>query len=150
MNPRRKLWIRLSAVILSACLVPFVPYRSTLSPEWVIEVVDANGRPIAGLPVRQEWSYFGIDIAPYVKNSQTDSRGLVVFPRRVIWASLSARLLNPEGASGRLGPSVWIEACDDHSRWGEFFWDGKRFALGGPLTRTARIVVKPSKHCAFT
>lgn len=110
-------------------------------------MVDANGKSIPGLPVTQEWSYFGIDIAPYVDSRQTDSQGRVEFPRRVIWASLAARLLNLQGASEKLGPSVWIEACDNHSMLGELFWEGHRFAPGGPLAQKARIVVKPSQHC---
>jgi hypothetical protein len=150
MSARRKFWIPLIAVILLACLLPFVPYRSTTSPEWLIQVVDTNGKPVPGLWVRQEWSYFGIDVAPYVESRQTDSQGRVVFPPRVIWASLSSRLLNPQGASEKPGPSVWIEACDDRSLMGEFFWDGNRFALRGPLTQTTRIVVKPAQHCTFT
>ena len=147
MSARRRFCIRVMAVILSASLVLFVPYKSTASPKWEIVVVDANGKSIPGLPVRQEWSYFGIDIAPWVDSRQTDSQGRVEFPRRVIWASLAARLLNLKGASEKLGPSVWIEACDNHSMLGELFWEGHRFAPGGPFAQKARIVVKPSQHC---
>jgi hypothetical protein len=149
MNPRRKSWIQLLAIFVIALLVFFVPYSSTTSPQWVIQVVDRNGKPVPSLPVKQEWSYFGIDLAPWVDNRQTDAEGRVTFPRRVIWASLASRFLSSQGAP-KPGPSVWIEACDDHSMWGELFWDGDRFAFGGPLVKTARIVAKPAQHCAFT
>ena len=148
-NPRRKSWIRLLAVLVITLLLFFVPYRSTTSPQWVIQVVDGNGRPVPSFPVRQEWSYFGIDLAPWVDNRQTDAEGRVTFPRRVIWASLASRFLNSQGAP-KAGPSVWIEACDDRSMLGELFWDGSRFAFGGPLTKAARIVAKPAQHCTFT
>jgi hypothetical protein len=148
MNPRRKFWVRLLATLVVVSLLFFAPYRSTTSPQWVIQVVDGDGRPIPGFPVRQEWSYFGIDLAPMVDNGQTDTEGRVTFPRRVIGASLSSRLLSP-GASPKPGPSVWIEACDGQMM-GELFWDGNRFVLGGPLTKTSKIVVKPARHCAFT
>ena len=149
MNPRRKSWGRFLIILLVASLLFFAPYRSTTSPQWLIQVVDGNGRPVPGFPVRQEWSYFGIDIAPWVDNRQTDAEGWVTFPRRVIWASLGSRFLNSQG-SAKPGPSVWIEACDDRSLLGELFWDGNTFALGGPITKTARIVVKPAQHCTFT
>ena len=147
---QRKTLFWLSIVLIASCAVLFVPYKSATSPRWVIDVVDASGKPVPDLPVRQEWSYFGIDHAPFVEGRRTDSRGRVEFPTRFIWASLVARLMNLQGASERLGPSVWIEACDDRSVWGELFWDGNRFALGGPGTRTARIVVRPSEHCTFS
>ena len=149
MNPRRKFWGRFLLILVAASLLFFAPYRSTTSPQWVIQVVDGNGRPVPGFPVRQEWSYFGIDIAPWVDNRQTDAEGRVTFPRRVIWASLGSRFLNSQGSS-KPGPSVWIEACNDHSMLGELFWDGNRFALGVPITKAARIVVKPARHCTFT
>lgn len=149
MNPRRKSWVRLLAILVIASLLFFTPYRSTTSPQWVIQVVDGSGRPVPSLPVKQEWSYFGIDLAPWVDNRKTDAEGRVTFPRRVIWASLGSRFLSSQG-SAKPGPSVWIEACDDHSMLGELFWDGNRFAFGGPLTKTARIVAKPAQHCTFT
>ena len=113
-------------------------------------MVDANGTPVPHFPVRQEWSYFGIDLAPYVDSGQTDSQGRVTFPRRLIWASLASRLLNLQGASEKLGPSVWIEACDDHSMMGEFFGEGNRFAFGETPIMKACIVVKAAQHCTFT
>ena len=148
MNARRKIWVRLLAILLFASLLFFAPYRSSTSPEWVIQVV-GGGQPVPNFPVRQEWSYFGIDLAPWVDNRHTDAEGRVTFPRRVIWASLATRLLNWQGAA-KPGPSVWIEACDDRSMMGELFWEGNRFAFGGPLSKTARIVIKPSLHCTFT
>jgi len=149
MTARRTFWARLLAIVGILSVTVFAPYKSTTSPGWEIQVVGSDGVPVPNFPVRQEWSYFGIDIAPWVDNRQTDAQGRVVFPRRVIWPSIASRILNFEGSS-KPGPSVWIEACDDHSMMGEFFWDGNRFALGGSATRTARIVVKPSKHCTFT
>jgi hypothetical protein len=149
MKLRRKSWILLLAILLIVSLIFFAPYRSTTSPQWVIQVVDGSGRPVPSLPVRQEWSYFGIDLAPWVDNRKTDADGRVTFPRRVIWASFASRFLVSQG-SPKLGPSVWIEACDDHSLLGELFWDGNRFAYNGPLTKTARIVARPAQHCVFT
>jgi len=150
MNLERKIWIRFTTTGVIFLAMLFVPYKSTTSPQWLIQVVDANGTPVPHFPVRQEWSYFGIDLAPNVDFGQTNSQGRVTFPRRIIWASLASRLLNPRGASEKLGPSVWIEACDDRSMMGEFFWEGNRFSLGGTSARTERIVVKAEKHCTFT
>src|SRR5580692_768526 len=103
MVAQRKFWIRLSAVILGFSFIFFAPYRSTTSPEWVIQVVDEHGEPVSGLGVAEEWSYFGIDFNPMMENAKTDVLGRATFPRRVIWASLASRLLNPQGASGKLG-----------------------------------------------
>jgi|SRR5579859_104220 len=150
MNARRKFRIRLFAIVLVFSLFFFVPYKSTSSPEWVIQVVDEHGEPVSGLDVAEEWSYFGIDFAGSIDNKQTDTQGRVVFPRRVIWASLASRLLNPQGASEKLGPSVWVLACDETKLMqGEFFWEGKRFRFGGLLKKEMRIIAKPVKYCTM-
>ena len=150
MNARRKFWIRLFAIVLVFFLFFFAPYKSTTSPDWVIQVVDEHGKPVSGLGVAEEWSYFGIDFAASIDNKQTDTQGRVVFPRRVIWASLASRLLNPQGASEKLGPSVWILACDETKLMqGEFFWEGKRFRFGGVGKKEIRILAKPVKYCTM-
>jgi hypothetical protein len=150
MNARRKFWIRLFAIVLVFSLIFFAPYKSTTLPEWVVKVVDEDGKPVSGLGVAEEWSYFGIDFAASIDNKQTDTQGRVAFPRRVIWASLASRLLNPQGASEKLGPSVWVLACDETKLMqGEFSWEGNRFRFGGVLKKEMRIVAKPVKYCAM-
>ena len=150
MNARLKFWIRFSAIVLVFSLLFFAPYKSTTSPEWVIQLVDEHGKPVSGLGVAEQWSYFGIDFAASIDNKQTDTEGRVVFPRRVIWASLASRLLNPQGASGKLGPSVWVLACDETRHvQGEFFWDGERLWSRGAPTKEMRIVAKPAKYCTM-
>ncbi len=138
------------AVVVVFSLIFFAPYKSTTSPQWNLQVVDANGNPVSGLLVAEEWSYFGIDFNPMIENARTDAQGRVTFPRRVIWASLASRLLNPQGASEKLGPSVWVLACDETKLMqGEFFWEGKRFRFGGVLEKEMRIVAKPVKYCTM-
>jgi hypothetical protein len=150
MNAQRKFWIRLFAIVLVFSFIFFAPYKSTTSPEWVIQVVDEHGKPVSGLAVAEEWSYFGIDFNPMIESAKTDAQGRVTFPRRVIWASLASRLLNPQGASEKLGPSVWVLACDETKLvQGEFFWEGKRFRFGGLLKKEMRIVAKPVKYCTM-
>jgi hypothetical protein len=150
MSARRKFLIRLFAVVFVFSLIFFVPYKSTTSPAWMIQVVDEQGKPVSGLGVAEEWSYFGIDFNPMIENAKTDAQGRVTFPRRVIWASLASRLLNPQGASEKLGPSVWVLACDETTLMqGEFFWEGKRFRIGGALKEETRIVAKPVKYCTM-
>jgi len=131
MSKRRKSWIRFVLVVFAICFIFFVPYKSTVSPQWNIQVVDESGNPVPGLLVTEEWSYFGIDLAPSLDNGKTDAQGRITFPVRVIWAPLVSRLLNFEGAQ-RVGPSTWVLACDESALiQGEFFWDGSRFQLGG-------------------
>ena len=150
LNARRKIWIWFIGVLLIAAVILFVPYKSTISPEWQIHVVDGWGKPISGLRVAEEWSYFGIDFNPMMDFANTDSTGQVSFPRCTIWASLASRSLNPQGASERLGPSVRVLACDeDHFMQGEFFWDGNRFQVEGMLTKQIRVVAKPVQHCTM-
>lgn len=149
MSTLRKSWVRLAAVLLVVCIILFAPYKSTTSPEWSIQVVDEKGQPISGLNVTEEWSYFGIDFAASMDDKKTDVKGRVNFPRRIIWASLASRALNLESATPRVGPSVWVLACDDAQLMqGEVFWDGTRFGIG-PQTKEARIVAKPVKYCTM-
>ena len=150
MNSRRKFWIPLFAIVLVFSLILFAPYKSTTSPQWNIQVVDPSSNPVSGLWVAEEWEYFGIDNAGSIENKQADATGRVSFPRRVIWASLASRLLNPQGATEKVGPSVWVLACDETRRvQGEFFWDGERFGPGDALIKEMRIVVNPVKYCTM-
>lgn len=150
MNVRHKLSVLVFAVIFLISLILILPYRSTTSPQWNIQVVDASGNPVPGLWVTEEWEYFGIDTAGSIESKQVDSTGRVSFPRRVIWASLASRLFNPQGASEKLGPSVWVLACDETKLMqGEFFWEGGRFRVGTALEKKMRIVAKPVKYCTM-
>lgn len=150
MSSRHKFWIRLFATVLAFSLLLFAPYKSTVSPQWNIQVVDASGNPVPSLWVAEEWEYFGIDNAGNIENKQADAAGRVTFPRRAIWASLASRLLNPQGAGEKVGPSVWVLVCDEtRLMQGEFFWDGERFRSGGELIKAMRIVAKPVKYCTM-
>ncbi|HKV24823.1 MAG TPA: hypothetical protein VJN93_09560 [Candidatus Acidoferrum sp.] len=145
----RNIWVRFAAVLLLILIVLFAPYKSVVSPHWLIQVVEVEGTPVSDFPVILNWSYFGIDFAPMLENGRTDSQGRVEFQKKAKWASLAERVLNFQN-SARPGPAVWIEACDDHSLMGESFWDGNRFALGPSSPQHIRIIVKPSRHCVFT
>jgi hypothetical protein len=141
------IWFGITVLIVLALL--FCPYKSTTAPQWRLEVVDENGKPISGLQVLEEWEYFDLDVAPWMDYRYTDNRGQVVFPRRVTWASLATRILMVIDTHGSfVGPSLFFQACDDRSlHEGKLFWDGNRFWYRGPRQKDSRIVATPVQLC---
>lgn len=85
------------AVVLFCALISFIPFSTTLVPEWNVQVVDENGNPYKGKLVRQSCNSYTLGIHPCSVASDadrlTDENGYVVFPERKIAASLFSRIV---------------------------------------------------------
>lgn len=83
---------RLIILILIGMIVVvlLIPFRTTIVPEWEIQVVDLNGEPVAKAPVKQEWSNSEI-LGTASQTLESDENGKVVFPTRYFFAPLLVR-----------------------------------------------------------
>ena len=83
--PRNLLIIGVIAFVL------FVPYKTTIVPEWKLRAVDKNGEPIPHAGFRQSWNNDSYDISGW-DFIEGDDNGYVVLPERSFYAPLIYRI----------------------------------------------------------
>jgi hypothetical protein len=78
--PRRYTILLLSAVVL------LTPYSTTVVPEWKVRVLGPDGKPAAGVLVRQAWKNYSLelDVGENFDERLSDENGYAVFPRKTI------------------------------------------------------------------
>jgi hypothetical protein len=81
---RRRLIIVLIALIL------LIPYKTTIVPEWKIQAVDIQGKPIPNARFRQGWNNDSYDISG-MEFLEGDDNGYVILPERSFYAPLIYR-----------------------------------------------------------
>ncbi len=85
-------------VTISILLVAlaFVPFNTTLVPEWKVQLTDENGNPYKGKLVRQSCYNYTLGVSPCSSaddsSKLTDETGYVIFPERKINMSLLLRI----------------------------------------------------------
>ena len=108
--PRRHTALLLLAVVM------LMPYQTTVVPEWRIRVVDRDGAPVVGEPVREIWQHYSLEGDGHEEERLTDENGYVVFPERTIWASPLRRIVFTSLAAvlslahGGMGVHAWVMA----------------------------------------
>lgn len=84
------------AMLLVLSSLAFLPYKTTLVPEWTIRVEDENGKPYVNKLVGQTCENYTLNVSPCVESNDvaryTDSEGYVTFPERNIILSLTSRI----------------------------------------------------------
>ncbi len=105
-------------IILAAALVALIiliyPFQTTVVPEWNLSIRDDDGRPIGFVNVTEHWQHYLLESYGHEEIKQTDEQGRVVFPARLMRASLARRGITTisnlwrDGRSARLGPYASI------------------------------------------
>jgi hypothetical protein len=116
---RKTLRIALTSllVIILIAGVLWYPYKWGAVPEWRIQVIDFEGRPVVGMQVEQEWlDPLDEGITP-LDIRRTDTQGFVVFPRRQLRSRLAF-------GSPAHQPSAHVYMCGE-GQYGQAFWDAK-------------------------
>ena len=107
---------RRHTALLLLTVVMLLPYPTTVVPEWRIRVVDRDGAPVAGEPVRETWQHYSLEGDGHEEELLTDGNGYVVFPERKIWATPLGRIVNTSIAAvlslahGGMGVHAWVMA----------------------------------------
>ena len=113
---RKKLWLPILAVLLTALLFPF---ETTIVPPWRVQVVDKAGTPLRGVTVTEHWSHSSLEHDGHEAEATTDEGGYVTFPVRTIRASLLGRVIGPvqnvlkTGVHAGFGPSADLSVPGD-------------------------------------
>ena len=94
MTKRRLLIVVLIFLVL---FVIFVPFETSVIPQWRVQVVDVNGSACANMHVTQSWGHYRLYLGGNFSSDDrfTDANGYVQFPERTIQASLLRRIIMP-------------------------------------------------------
>jgi hypothetical protein len=93
-NQTKPLLSRLSNRVLigiATALILFIPYKTTIVPEWKIRAVDIEGKPMPHARFRQGWDNDSYDIHG-MEFREGDDNGYVVLPERSFYAPLIYRI----------------------------------------------------------
>ncbi len=122
MRKAKRYWWMVGAGLLVAVLAALAyPIDSVTVPAWRLQVLDAIGRPLKALPLRQAWRDYAVDGSDRQAEARTDDKGNVVLPRRLASASPLSRLIlslyrRARGGvtgTGVTGVASWIvQRCD--------------------------------------
>jgi hypothetical protein len=127
MRKHVRLWaIAIVAVVL--CTAIFYSRSVAAIPEWRIQVVDEDGKPLAGVVVHQEWIGLESDGMTWADSEGTDADGWVVLPSRRIRESVALRiqdyfLARSKGRKSLLSTHAYV--CWQ-GRTGEIRWEDLR------------------------
>ena len=88
---RRNAKLFLLLLVLSALVLMFVPWKTTVVSAVRLQILDETGKPAAGVRVEQEWQFQGVDPESQRATSVTDSNGFVAFPARAVKISAVRR-----------------------------------------------------------
>ena len=116
--------VLLAAIIAGAILL--YPYEIAGISEWRIQVLDSNGKPMAGVPVSEGWLDPIDEGNSMGDQKETDTTGTVVFPKRILHSRLEL------GFRGRKR-SARIMVCA-RDEYGAVYWDG-----AGALPQTLNL-----------
>jgi hypothetical protein len=105
-------------IIVAIALILFIPYKTTIVPEWKIRAVDSQGKPIPHARFRQGWDNDSYDISG-MEFLEGDDNGYVMLPERAFYAPLIYRI--PRSAlayllllaHGSVGNSASLNALSD-------------------------------------
>ncbi len=107
--------------IVAIALILFIPYKTTIIPEWKIRAIDDEAKPVPHARFRQGWDNdsYGIHGMEF---RQADENGYVVLPERSFYLPLIYRI--PRSAlaylmlfaHGSVGNDASLNALDDKGK----------------------------------
>ena len=135
---RRKLVV---PVLAAAAIVLAIPYTTRTAPEWRVQLLDQQRRPLAGFPVSESWQYSTFESELHWETRGTDGNGWVTFPPRYVRANLAQRaygaVLNARSfVHATWGPFVYVSASPEG-----FIADAYGWAVRDWLARLGRIAI---------
>jgi len=144
--------IKWGYVFLTILVISFIPFPTELVPEMKLQIVDVKNQPLPNVNTEQSWknyTFFGVE---GFEARCSDADGVVVYPRRLLWASAVSRVTFPVLAQlgtlihGSTGTDSYVRVFDrnyisDFQYWREeeLFFAYKRNAL-------PNIVVAKAEH----
>lgn len=153
MFPHKKI-VRFVGVALALTFAAFAywlcPVSSIAAPEWEVTVVDAHGRPVEGMTVRETWKNYSVEATgQHEADRQTDANGHAIFPVHKTEYSLLSQV------AGTLSALIHFNVHANYGPHASVFAFGKHLEgtattnkyvtdwTGYPSSMQSRIVVRP-------
>ncbi len=74
-------------------MLAFYPYRSTVVPQWRLQLIDEMGNGVPNTGVRQVWRDYSLEWGDHEEDFVTDANGYVTFPERTVRATILHRVV---------------------------------------------------------
>jgi hypothetical protein len=147
--------IRKRHLAILLIILLFIPFPTQMIPEWRIQVVDENNRPLVNVRVQQiynNYTFWGCCSSRY-DDKISDEDGYAVFPRKYLWASSLSRIVYPPLASlmrlahGSAGTYSYVRTIDDNytTEFTPSWTDGERIYSYFPAKFSDKLVTKRIK-----
>jgi len=95
------------------------PVSQSVAPEWDIYTLDCDGKPLAGITVREVWQQYGVEGSSHEEDRKSDTNGHVHFNGREVRSSILHRGLGclgqvaTTGVHASCGKSAYLVAFGD-------------------------------------
>ncbi len=135
-------------VILSAL---FFPLNQTIAPEWDVQVLGADRKPLANITVREVWRQSSLEHFSQEQEQKTDANGQVRFERRLQRSNLlqrafgCARQVMGAGVHASCGPRAYLVAFGDSIGTTDWQDPGQQQA-GADAYQRSILIARPAQR----
>jgi hypothetical protein len=137
-------------ILVGLLVLSLIPIPHIVAPEWTVQIVDADGRPVPGITVREESQEYSIEHREDERDEVSGDGGTVRFPARYLYVSVLQRVI---------GAGLSVAGTGVHASFGSHtyvFAFGKGLEgqpdkewFGVARTMTSKIVLHPCSVQGF-
>jgi len=139
-------------IFLTVLVLALIPFPTELIPELRLQVVDAKNRPLTGVNTEQNWKNYTFFWTEGFKEECTDDDGVIIFPRRTLWASAFSRIFFPVLAEfgtlqhGSTGTRFEVRVFDRNYLSDFQLWDERGFFYGFKTDDLPKTIVAKAEY----
>ncbi len=121
-------WWRILLIIFA---LSFVLFPTELIPEWKMQIVDQQDKPLPNIQTEQSWKNYTFFSTGGFDEKCTNSDGIVIYPKRFLWAGTFSRIASPilaevmTLAHGSTGTSASVRVFDRDYISDYYYWREK-------------------------
>jgi hypothetical protein len=123
--------IKWKRILLIFFALAFIPFPTELVPEWKVQIVDEQNQPLPNVKTEQSWKSYTFFFVEDYEEKCTDSNGVVIYPKRFLWAGALSRIVSPIFADimtlahGSTGTNASVRVFDRHYISDDYYWREK-------------------------
>lgn len=118
-------------ILLIIFVLSFTPFPTELIPEWKMQIVDERNQPLPSVMTEQSWRNYTFFAVEGHDEKCTDSNGIVIYPKRFLWAGAFSRIVSPVLANvmtlahGSTGTDASVRVFDRYYISDFYYWREK-------------------------
>jgi hypothetical protein len=144
--------IKWGYIFLTVLILSFIPFPTELIPELELQVVDAKNQPLPAVNTEQNWKNYTFFWTEGFEERCTDAAGVVVYPRRLLWASAFSRVVFPVLAQvgtlihGSAGTNFYVRVFDRNYISDFQYWKEEEFFYADKKNAPPTLVIAKPEH----